>query len=81
MDSAEVDQLGTENLINCPLFKLRIVPAAGLQRGAEAGLAALYGAVVQPHRSLRNAVLQALVRRFDAAASLHSKEAAEADIR
>ncbi len=44
-------------------------------------MAALYGAVAQPNRSLRNAVLQALVRRFDAAASLHSKEAAETDIR
>lgn len=57
------------------------VLAAGLQRGAEAGLAALYGTVLQPSRAVRNAVLQALVRRFDAAASLHSKDAAELDIR
>ena len=63
------------------LIGLRAAPAAGLQRSAEAGLAALYGVVVQPNRSLRNAVLQALVRRFDAAASLHSKHAAEADTR
>ncbi len=55
--------------------------AAGLQRSAEAGLAALYGVVLQPNRTVRNAILQALVRRFDAAASLHSKDAAEVDIR
>jgi len=37
--------------------------------------------VLQPNRTVRNAILQALVRRFDAAASLHSKDAVEVDTR